>query len=102
METNTHPADVIASIRKAGSSMSELARAYRLSPSSFTHCLRRPIPEANRAIARFLGVTPSELWPDWFDEQGNRRDLRRSRNRPKPAQGKSQNAGSTADLRRVA
>jgi lambda repressor-like predicted transcriptional regulator len=102
LTVQTHPADIIALVSKAGSSLSALARAYRMSPSSFAHSLRRPIPEANRAIARFLGVPPVALWPDWFDEDGNRRELRRNATSHKPSRRKSQNSGSYADRRSAA
>jgi len=75
---NIHPADVIALVWKRGTSLSALARANKMASSSFNRCLRKPIPTANRAIAAFLGQKPQELWPDWFDQDGNRRDRRRA------------------------
>ncbi len=101
MKTNRHPADVIALVTKAGGSLSALARVHRMSPSSFGHSLRRPIPQANRAIARFLGVAPMDLWPEWFDEGGERRNLPRVSSH-KPTARKSQNSGSFTDRRRAA
>lgn len=101
MDVNRHPADVLALVTKAGSSLSALARVYRMSPSSFGHSLRRPIPVANRAIAKFLGVAPADLWPEWFDEDGERRNLLRGSSH-KPSRRKSQNSGSYADRRSAA
>lgn len=102
LQANMHPADVSALVTKAGGTLSALAKAHRKHPSTFWHCLRRCIPEANRAVAKFLGKAPGELWPEWFDERGNRRNLSQGLTSHKPTTGKSQNSGEYADGRRVA
>lgn len=30
-----------------------------------------PVPSANRAMARALGVNIADLWPDWFHRDGS-------------------------------
>jgi lambda repressor-like predicted transcriptional regulator len=38
------------------------------------HCaLYKPHPAANRVIARFLGVSLHELWPQWYAPDGGKR-----------------------------
>jgi len=71
--TNQHREDVIAAVRKRGGSLSALAKAKKIHPSSMSHCLTRPLRRANAAIAEFLGLAPSAIWPEWFDEDGKRR-----------------------------
>lgn len=75
---NTHPEDVRAMVRKRGTTLTALAARNGLHPSALSHSLRRCIPTANRAIARYLGLNPSKLWPQWFDDAGERRSTRRA------------------------
>lgn len=101
MLTNTHPADVVAAIRKKGSSMSAIARQRKLHASALGHSLRRCIPAANRAIAKFLGLKVGDLWPEWFDENGRQRPGRGiASSKQQPA--KSQKHRPPADKRRAA
>lgn len=78
-----HPADIIAAVRKSGSTMMEVAIAAGFHPSALSHCLRFPVPDANKAIAAHLDKHVHELWPQWFDENGdvlpNRRKATRAR-----------------------
>lgn len=64
--------DIIAAVRKRGSSLAGIARGVGLSRKSLSWALIRPHDRANRAIAAFLKVPPHELWPDWFDASGQR------------------------------
>ena len=67
-----HPEDVKAAVGKTGISLSELARRHSLNPSTVVHAVRRPQPSGNRAIAKHLKKKLHELWPEWFDKDGNR------------------------------
>ena len=98
---NTHPQDVIAALRKGGSSLSKLARANKLDHSALGHCLRRCIPRANRVIAKQLGKSVCELWPLWFDSEGNRLSQRRDPSH-KGGPRKRQMLPRNADTRRAA
>ena len=69
-------ADVIAEIRKGGTTMAGLARSVGLSRQSFSWALIKPHKRANEAIATFLGQHVSTLWPEWFDASGNRLSAR--------------------------
>ncbi|MEQ8739534.1 MAG: helix-turn-helix domain-containing protein [Hoeflea sp.] len=70
---NADPNDLMAEIRKRIGSMSELARRHGVSTSTIRCATRRPQPTGNRIIAEFLGRSVHELWPEWFDADGNRR-----------------------------
>ena len=62
--------DVIAAVRKKGSTLAGIGRSAGLSRKSIAWALIRPHPRANRAIAEFLQTPPHELWPQWFDVDG--------------------------------
>jgi len=79
---NQHCEDVRADVRKSGTTLRALAKRSKLHVTSLSHCLRRPIPAANAVVASQLGKTLFELWPEWFDDQGNRKPRKNaSRNR---------------------
>lgn len=65
-----HAEDVKAALRKRGVTLSELSRALGLRTDSCRKTLARPWPRCERAIARVLGVAPSEIWPDRYDADG--------------------------------
>lgn len=68
-----HPEDIKAEVRKRGGTLSSVARSVGLADGSGRMAFLQPIPTANRAIAAFIGVPVNELWPQWFDADGNRK-----------------------------
>ncbi|ORM73817.1 DNA-binding protein [Pantoea wallisii] len=63
-----HPADIIAALRKRGTSMAALSRQSGLSSSTLANALSRPWPKGEWLIANALNVHPSEIWPSrYFD-----------------------------------
>lgn len=70
---NWHPETVKYAIRRTGKAIRDVAIGASLDPSSLSHGLHRPIPKANQAIADYLGKTVNEIWPEWFDENGEQR-----------------------------
>lgn len=67
-----HQADIIAGLRKKGTSLAALSRAAGLSSSTLANALTRPWPKGEYLIAEALGVHPSEMWPErYFGEDGN-------------------------------
>lgn len=80
-----HRADVLAAVRKRGANLAMLARGVGLKPQSMYWAMFSPHPRANRAIAAFLGVPLCEIWPVWFDADGNLISRQRlPRAKPKP------------------
>jgi Ner family transcriptional regulator len=61
-----HRADIIAEVRKRGSNLRRLAFQHGYASSSLSASLIRRSPPANLVIARFLGVSRHELWPNWY------------------------------------
>jgi Ner family transcriptional regulator len=68
--TGWHRADVLAEVRKRGSTLAAIAATKGLARQTMYWAFIRPNLRANRAIAEFLGVPLNELWPQWFDADG--------------------------------
>lgn len=65
-----HRADILAAVRKRGSTIAEIARGEGLARQTMYWAFIAPRMRANKAIADFLGLPLHELWPQWFDEDG--------------------------------
>ncbi len=81
---NWHPADIIAELKKRGTSLAALSRKAGLSSSTLANALSRPWPRGEYIIAQALEVPPDVIWPErYFDELGNRvfRQMRATRRR---------------------
>lgn len=66
-----HKADIIAGLRKKGTSLAALSRSAGLSSSTLANALIRPWPKGEFLIAEALEVHPSEIWPErYFGEDG--------------------------------
>lgn len=69
---NWHAADIIASLKKKGTTLAEISRAAGLSSSTLSNALSRPWPKGEQLIAQELSLPPSTIWPErYFDEKGN-------------------------------
>ncbi|MEQ1975117.1 helix-turn-helix transcriptional regulator [Xenorhabdus sp. SGI240] len=77
-----HPADVIAALRKQGTTLSAISRQAGLSSSTLANTLVRPWPKGEWIIANRLELHPSEIWPSrYFDNMGSLIE-RKPRNNP--------------------
>ncbi|MDO8931840.1 MAG: helix-turn-helix transcriptional regulator, partial [Rhodocyclaceae bacterium] len=69
-----HNADIVASLHKAGHSLSGLARSHGYTSSSaLAQALQHPYPKAERLIAEAInndGVTPATIWPSRYHADG--------------------------------
>ena len=65
-----HRADIVAALRKSGTSLRRLAVSHNLAPTTLTAALSNPYPRALRLIAEAIGQPPHVLWPDLFDRSG--------------------------------
>lgn len=63
-----HRADIIAELRKKGTSLASLSRSSGLNSRTLNNALDRRYPKAERIIADELGVHPSEIWPSRYGE----------------------------------
>jgi Ner family transcriptional regulator len=76
-----HPADIVAAVRKKGSSLVKISADLGLTRSAASRALLLPHPRVNLAIAAVIGVAPHQLWPQWFDPDGRRIRARSPRSR---------------------
>ncbi|MEG0280848.1 MAG: helix-turn-helix transcriptional regulator [Morganella sp. (in: enterobacteria)] len=61
-----HPADIIAAIRKKGTTLAALSRNAGLSASTLSNALARRWPKGEKIIADFLNIPPAEIWPSRY------------------------------------
>ena len=65
-----HPADIIAALRKNGTTLAALSRQAGLSSSTLANALSRPWPKGEWLIANAIGIHPAEIWPSrYYDPQ---------------------------------
>ncbi|MDC9589767.1 helix-turn-helix transcriptional regulator [Xenorhabdus sp. XENO-10] len=65
-----HQADIIAALRKRGTTLATVSREA-LSSSTLANTLSRPWPKGEWIIANYLEIHPSEIWPSrYFDMYG--------------------------------
>ncbi len=81
-KSDWHQADIIAALRKKGTTLAGTSRAAGLSSSTLANVLTRPWPKGEWLIADALSIHPSEIWPSrYFDNTGHlidRKKLMRS------------------------
>lgn len=65
-----HPADIVASLRKAGWSIRQLSKHSGLAPGTLRHAIHSPYPKGEHLIADAIGVKPWEIWPSRYDASG--------------------------------
>ncbi|NIF22631.1 helix-turn-helix domain-containing protein [Candidatus Pantoea multigeneris] len=68
-----HPADVIAALRKKGTTLAALSRHNGLSSSTLSNALSRPWPKGEWLIATALALHPAEIWPSRYFDPVSRR-----------------------------
>lgn len=68
-----HSADIIAALKKRGTSLAALSRKAGLASSTLANALSRSWPRGEKLIADALGISPEIIWPSrYFDSEGNR------------------------------
>lgn len=66
MQPDWHSADIIAALKKCGTSLSAISRNSGLASSTLANALTRRWPKGERLIAEALGVTPEQIWPSRY------------------------------------
>ncbi|GBO48501.1 helix-turn-helix domain-containing protein [Pectobacterium versatile] len=61
-----HPADIIASLKKRGTTMTALSRKAGLASSTLANTLVRHWPKGERLIADALNTQPEKIWPSRY------------------------------------
>lgn len=68
IETDWHPEDIKAAIRKRGVSIAKLAEANGYQPPTFYQVFSRKYPKVERIVAEFLDKDPADIWPSRYQE----------------------------------
>ena len=66
--TDWHSADIIAALRKKGTSLAAESRRNGLSSSTLANALTRPWPKGELIIATALGTDPWIIWPSRYHD----------------------------------
>ncbi|CAQ86007.1 MULTISPECIES: helix-turn-helix domain-containing protein [Photorhabdus] len=66
-----HPADIIAALKKQGTTLSAVSRKAGLASSTLSNALHRQWPKGEAIIATKLGLSPSEIWPSRYQKKTN-------------------------------
>ncbi|EAA8279601.1 transcriptional regulator [Salmonella enterica] len=66
MQPDWHPADIIAGLKKKGTSLAAVSRRSGLASSTLANALNRRWPRGERLIADALGVAPEQIWPSRY------------------------------------
>lgn len=64
-----HRQDVMAAIRKKGTTLAELGRHHGYeSPAALYNVFKMSYPKVERIIATFLEVAPEDIWPSRYQK----------------------------------
>lgn len=66
-----HRADVIAAVRRKGTTLQAMSLGMNYSRSTLRNALNHPAPKYERIIAEFLGTTPQKIWPSRYHADGS-------------------------------
>ncbi|WP_347253540.1 helix-turn-helix transcriptional regulator [Leminorella grimontii] len=61
-----HPADIVAGLKKRGTTLAAVSREAGLASSTLANTLNRHWPKGERLIAEALGVAPEQIWPSRY------------------------------------
>lgn len=60
------PADIIAALKKRGTSLAAVSRKAGLASGTLANALRCHWPKGERLIAEALSVSPAQIWPSRY------------------------------------
>lgn len=66
MQPDWHSADIIAALKKRGTSLSAVSRKSGLASSTLANALTRRWPKGEKLIAEALGIAPEQIWPSRY------------------------------------
>ena len=64
-----HRADVVAELKKKGTSVRKLSIQNGLSPNTLKSALQFKYPRGERIIANALGIKPEQIWPSRYEDK---------------------------------
>ncbi|MEL7627483.1 helix-turn-helix transcriptional regulator [Pectobacterium aroidearum] len=72
IDKDWHPADIIAGLRKKGTTLAAVSREAGLASSTLANTLTKHWPKGEKLIAKALGVSPAEIWPSRYRKSEDR------------------------------
>ncbi|WOA54297.1 helix-turn-helix domain-containing protein [Dickeya solani] len=72
IDKDWHPADIIAGLRKKGTTLAAVSREAGLASSTLANALTKHWPKGEKLIAEALGVSPTEIWPSRYRKSEDR------------------------------
>lgn len=81
-----HPADIIAAVRKKGTSLQRLSREHGFNITTMNKAVRQCFPACHALIAGVIGVPRQQIWPQFYDRDGHRLSQRERRRREKASE----------------
>ena len=72
-----HKADIIAALKKKGTTLAELSRKSGLSSSTLSNALVRPWTKGEIIIAKALNLKPSQIWPSRYMNSMTKQPIKR-------------------------
>lgn len=69
MKQDWHSADIIAALKKKGTTLSALSRQSGYAPSTLANALVRPWTKGELIIANALGVEAKRIWPSRYKKK---------------------------------
>lgn len=76
-----HPADIIAAVRKQGTTLQRLSREHGFSAFTMNKAVRQCFPACHDIIAKVIGEKRQSIWPQFYDRDGSRLSARERRRR---------------------
>ena len=68
-ERDWHPADIVAAVKKKGSSMVALSEGSGMAKSTLSNVMYRPWPKGERIVSEFIGVPMCVIWPSRYRQR---------------------------------
>jgi len=78
-----HQADIIAALRKRGTTLAAVSRGAGLSSSTLANALSRPWPKGEMLIGQAIGVSPATIWPSRYFDANTKTPLQRKIRAPR-------------------
>jgi Ner family transcriptional regulator len=78
-----HPAEIVAAVHMRGERLNSLAEQHGFNAYSMSKALRLCFPACHDVLAAFIGAKRQEIWPQFYDAEGNRLSPRVRRRRQK-------------------
>lgn len=76
-----HPADIIAAVRKQGTTLQRLSREHGFSVFTMNKAVRQCFPACHDIIADVVGEPRQTIWPQYYDRDGVRLSARERKRR---------------------